>query len=457
MGIGLSGMISGLDTDSIVKAMVAGQQTKATKIENKITLNKWTNEAWSGLNTKIYSFYTKFASKLRLQSSFMTRTAKSSNESVVTATAGSSAAVGTHSLKIKQLASSQYVTGGQLKNASGGKANYSKNTTLTSIEGMTEGTTITIGGEKEVKFTVESDSTINDFLDACKDAGLNANFDTTQQRFFISAQESGAENAFSITADAKSVTGMDAVTSRVAVDYLDDAEKALYNSALKTLSKAAREDEAGIDAAVAAVQKDDFDVAKASELEKAVYDMKTLAMDSRAEKMADSIAVTDGLSEAEIKTRKEDIQKLIQDESLEIDTAKYSAEEIADIEASRTTIKQVENNILAHMKNLTSTEATANLGALGLGTVEAGVAVSAGSNAGGMTVIAAADAVFELDGAEMTETSNNFTVNGITLNLSNTTESKDVPGTYESVQITVVVPSSKVTNAANIKPPLPFE
>ena len=92
MGIGLSGMISGLDTDSIVKAMVSGQQLKATKVENKITLNKWTTEAWSGLNTKIYSFYTKFASKLRLQSSYMTRTAKSSNESAVTAKAGSSAA-----------------------------------------------------------------------------------------------------------------------------------------------------------------------------------------------------------------------------------------------------------------------------------------------------------------------------------------------------------------------------
>ena len=39
MGIGLSGMISGLDTDSIVKAMVSAQQTKATKIENKIENN----------------------------------------------------------------------------------------------------------------------------------------------------------------------------------------------------------------------------------------------------------------------------------------------------------------------------------------------------------------------------------------------------------------------------------
>ena len=138
MGVGLSGMISGLDTDSIVKAMVSGQQAKATKVENKITLNKWTKEAWSGLNTKIYSFYTKYASKLRLQTSYMTRTASSSNESIVKATAGSGVAVGTHTLKVKSLASSQYVTGAQLKakekDAQGNlvetdkKANYNKNT-----------------------------------------------------------------------------------------------------------------------------------------------------------------------------------------------------------------------------------------------------------------------------------------------------------------------------------------
>ena len=93
MGVGLSGMISGLDTDAIVKAMVSGQQAKATKVENKITLNKWTKEAWSGLNTKIYSFYTKYASKLRLQTSYMTRTASSSNESIVKATCDYSACI----------------------------------------------------------------------------------------------------------------------------------------------------------------------------------------------------------------------------------------------------------------------------------------------------------------------------------------------------------------------------
>ena len=439
MGIGLSGMISGLDTDSIVKAMVSGQQLKATKIENKITLNKWTTDAWSGLNTKIYSFYTKFASKLRLQSSYMTRTAKSSDESAVTATAGSSAAVGTHTLEIRKLASSQYVTGAQLTNSEGGKANYSKTSKLSEL-GVKAGATLTIGtenGKKEVSFTVESDSTINDFLEACKDAGVNANFDTNQQRFFISSQESGAEHAFTLSADGKTVTGMDEVTKRVALDYLDKAEKALYDSAVKTLSKAAMENPDDIDKAVEAVKKDDFDINKASELEKAVYDLTTLAKDSRAEKMAAEMVADDGLSKEDAAVKQAELQKLMQDASLEINPDKYTAEEIAEIESARTTLVNVENNIQTHMtrvdvENWGDDAAAASLEAMGLGSKR--------------TEIAASDAEFVLDGALMTESSNSFTVNGITLNLSKTTENKEVPDTYDAVQITVGKDSDSTYN-----------
>lgn len=438
MGIGLSGMVSGLDTDSIVKAMVSGQQLKATKVENKITLNKWTTEAWSGLNTKIYSFYTKFASKLRLQSSYMTRTAKSSDESVATATANSSAAVGTHNLQVKSLASSQYITGSQLmvkdENGVEKKANYSKNTKLTDMGEMTVGTTLNIKGKENVDFTIESDSTIGDFLDACKKAGLNANFDTNQQRFFISSQDSGSENAFEITAGGKSVLGTENVESRVAEDYLSAEEKALYKSAKAVLYQAAKDDAASIDAAVIKVRDSGFDVTKATELEKAVYDIKNLAVDSRAKKMADEIAKENpdvGISAATITKvmQNEELTDAEKEEWAKLDnvdaTVKQAIED--DIEASRTTLTNVANNILGHMINLDSSDiakdaANGSLAAMGLGE--------------NRTEIAAADAVFVLDGAEMTESSNNFTVNGITFNLSKTTLDKET-GEYENVQITV--------------------
>lgn len=239
MGVGLSGMISGLDTDSIVKAMVSGQQAKATKVENKITLNKWTKEAWSGLNTKIYSFYTKYASKLRLQTSYMTRTASSSNESVVKATAVSSAALGTHSLKVKSLASSQYVTGGQLQ-VDGKKANYDKNSKLYENLKVEKGTIIAITGKdnKTVKLDVTENTTIDNFLTACKDAGLTASFDTTQQRFFISSSESGEKNAFSITARVLSddeQKAFEEIEKLMQPLDLDSDEKTKYEDAMSTL------------------------------------------------------------------------------------------------------------------------------------------------------------------------------------------------------------------------------
>lgn len=288
MGIGLSGMISGLDTDSIVKAMVSAQQTKATKIENKITLNKWTTEAWSGLNTKIYSFYTKFASKLRLQSSYMTRTAKSSNESAVTATAGSTAAVGTHSLQIKKLASSQYVTGAKL-----GKADtYNKNSKLTEIgAGVKAGTVITITGnkgtddEQVTKLEVTEKTTVNDFLEACKKSGLTATFDTTQQRFFVSSSQSGQDDAFSITTSELSTGAADIfrqMDDMVDTSILSSTEKTNYENAMATLRQNV--------SLITTVLSDDYD--ESDKTQKAVYDaidtLKTISVNQYADETAKS-------------------------------------------------------------------------------------------------------------------------------------------------------------------------
>lgn len=56
MAIRMSGMISGLDTESIVKSLMETQQAKKTKIESKKQKLEWKQEIWSGLNTKMYSF-----------------------------------------------------------------------------------------------------------------------------------------------------------------------------------------------------------------------------------------------------------------------------------------------------------------------------------------------------------------------------------------------------------------
>ena len=194
MAIRMTGLTSGLDTEAIVEALVSAQKMKGTKVQNKLTKSEWTEEIWKGLNTKLYSFYTKELTKFKTQGNYITKKATSSKESVVTATASNNAANGSHSLEIRSLASSQNVTGGKIDATSTVKS-------LTDL-GMTEGTVIqlsTADGKKSTQLEVTDSTTIADFVASCKSIGLNANFDTKQQRFFISSASSGAEQGFSIT------------------------------------------------------------------------------------------------------------------------------------------------------------------------------------------------------------------------------------------------------------------
>ena len=54
MAIRMTGINSGLDTDSIIQALVSANSLKVTKVQNKLTKSEWTQEIWKDLNTKLY-------------------------------------------------------------------------------------------------------------------------------------------------------------------------------------------------------------------------------------------------------------------------------------------------------------------------------------------------------------------------------------------------------------------
>lgn len=201
MGTKISGLISNMDTDSLVEQLMEAQRTKLTKIENKQTKLTWTQEKWKDLNTKIYKLYTEDLSKLRLQGSYNTYKATSGNESAVTVTASSTAPEGNHKVVVNQLASSQIWTGGTLTNQNGTTDKLKSSSKLVDSLGFTSGTTLTIKGTKEVNLTVSDTTSINDFVKACKDAGLNASFDESSQRLYVNSKKSGEDNSFTITTD----------------------------------------------------------------------------------------------------------------------------------------------------------------------------------------------------------------------------------------------------------------
>lgn len=125
-----------------------------------------------------------------------------SNSSAVSVITGENAVNGVQSLEVKQLAKTGYLTGAQIKaSGSGSLTALSRLGDLAGSDGIGNGGQISIkAGDKDLTLDVTADTTISDVLTKLKEAGLNANFDEKQQRFFISAKTSGASNDFSITA-----------------------------------------------------------------------------------------------------------------------------------------------------------------------------------------------------------------------------------------------------------------
>ena len=103
MPVRMSGLVSGLDTESIVSELMKAQRTKQTKVENKQQKLEWKKEIWSSLNTKLYGFYNTSLSRMKLQSGYNSKMASSSDTTKVKATATSQAANGSYSIKVKSL------------------------------------------------------------------------------------------------------------------------------------------------------------------------------------------------------------------------------------------------------------------------------------------------------------------------------------------------------------------
>lgn len=254
MPIRMTGLNSGLNTESIVAALMSAQRTKMTKVENKKTKLEWKKDIWSSLNTKIYDFYTKSLSKMRLKSNYMTKAASSSNTTKVVAKASTKAATGTYTVKVNKLASTQYVSSGKLNkvkvddgNGNQVDADATSKTKLKDLKDTSGNPTFTNGTQIKIEngangqtvyLDVNEETTIQDFLDKCTSVGLTATFDEKQQRLFLSSEKSGEGNAFKITSSelsSKQQQASNDLKTLVGYKGLSSADKSTVDSLLAGL------------------------------------------------------------------------------------------------------------------------------------------------------------------------------------------------------------------------------
>ena len=193
MAIRMTGMVSGLDTDSIVKELVSAYSTKKEKYKKEQTKLGWKQEIWKDLNKEVNTFY-KSVGNLRFEGGYSTKKTTSSDTAKATVSAGSNAVTGTQKLHVLSTAQSGYLTGGKIT-ASDSSAKVTSSTKLSEL-GFTEDETALkfIAKDKDGKdisadIKLSKDSTISDAVKALRDVGLNASFDENNGRIFLSSSD----------------------------------------------------------------------------------------------------------------------------------------------------------------------------------------------------------------------------------------------------------------------------
>lgn len=223
MAIRLSGMVSGMDTESLVSALVSSYKLKKDNLVKAQTKLSWKQEKWKTMNTSIYGFYSGKLSSARFSTSYNLKTSSVSNDKYAKVSASSSAVNGTQKLKIKQLASTGYLTGGQITATDGSKITGS--TKLSDIIGTTDGSISIKTGSETKSIDITADMNVNQFVTKLKEAGLNASYDESNARFFISAKESGKDNDFSLIANNSN--GLNAL-EKLGIYTVNDTDSAEY-------------------------------------------------------------------------------------------------------------------------------------------------------------------------------------------------------------------------------------
>lgn len=248
--IRMTGLTSGLDTESIVKALTSNYQNKVDKNKKAQTKLSWKQDAWKEINKKVYSLYSSLDS-LRYSSGYKLQKATCSDTTKATVTSSGSAFTGTQNLKINKTATSASLTGAKLDKGT------TESTTLAEL-GMTSGSgkiTLSIGkGEDQQtkEISVSASTTISQFVDQMKEAGLSASFDSKNGRIFLSAKESGSKGDFTLT--GANGAGADALYA-LGISVKSNESTALYDAYKKYAGDSEVATRANVESAIASYKE----------------------------------------------------------------------------------------------------------------------------------------------------------------------------------------------------------
>ena len=187
MTISVGGLVSGLDTNSIIAQLLALQQQPIVKLQQREAGYQVQLSAYGSLQSTLNSLESAMED-LESVSDLTSFTASSGDTDLFTASATDTATPGSYSITVTQLAKVHKLTSGGFDED----------------EAVGEGTIhLTVGSGSTVDITVSDTDTIDDVAQAINDAdaGVNAAviFDGINYFLTLSGEDTGAANKISLT------------------------------------------------------------------------------------------------------------------------------------------------------------------------------------------------------------------------------------------------------------------
>ncbi|CAH2211903.1 flagellar filament capping protein FliD [Tepidibacter aestuarii] len=202
-GIRFSGIASGMDTETMVKQLMDAEKIRLNKYNQEKQITQWTQEAYNDVNKDIANFILDTKKELGVSfggsigSASWIKKATSSDTSIFDATANSSAASGTHSLKVVQLAE------GVTLGSASAIQNSGEDKTVDQLGvGAVGAFSININGES---ISLDSSNTLSDVVSAINSktdvTGVKASYDSSIGRLFLNTSSTGSSSKIEITGD----------------------------------------------------------------------------------------------------------------------------------------------------------------------------------------------------------------------------------------------------------------
>lgn len=354
---GLSG--SGIDVDAAVEKIMTAARAPYTKLGQQQTLVSWKKEAYNTAYKSIEEFRNNKVFNFQMKSTLGAKAVTTSNSSAVSATASGDAINVNHSISVSQLAS------GVTQSSTAKITTGTSKSTMAQQFGLDSSSFVVKVNGKEV--TVNPTQSINELVTSINKAGagVTASYDTTQDRLFLYTNATGASTGIDFT--GSSTAGLNFITNNLKLSTVSTIGNAgiTSGSALGTID-------------TSATLQSQFSGLSGT-LNFNIYDgttTKTLAIDTTGKSMTDLLTDINGLT-----------------------NASGNQMAVASFANGKFTLKSAVTGTTLDLSGSDSN-------AINFMTQRLNLVNQQGQ-----------DAIVKLDGVNMTQSTNKFTVSGVTYNL----------------------------------------